>query len=109
MLAKLIEKEMSQWPKCLGIIAHVFNAVENSTTGVSAYFATFGANLRSTVAQLLNEPNKTRTAEVVKMRRNLQIADDIIRHSEQRQPQKEHGVRGVNSKAGRARGERERR
>jgi hypothetical protein len=44
------------------------------------------------VAQLLYDPNKTRTAEGVEMRRNLRIADEIIkqhqaRHSEQRQLQ----------------------
>jgi transposase InsO family protein len=33
MLAKLTGKKMSQWPRYLGIIAHAFNAVENSTTG----------------------------------------------------------------------------
>jgi hypothetical protein len=92
MLAKLTGEKMSQWPRYLGIIAHAFNAVENSTTGVSPYFATFGANPRSTVAQLLYDPNKTRTAEGVEMRRNLRIADEIIkqhqaRHSEQRQLQ----------------------
>jgi hypothetical protein len=51
MLAKLTEKNMSQWPRYLGIIAHAFHAVEHCTTRVSPYFATFGANPRSTMAQ----------------------------------------------------------
>ncbi len=76
----------------LGIISHAFDAVESSTTEVSPYFATFRANSRSTVVQLLYDPNQTRTAEGVKMRRNLRIADEIIkqhqaRHIEQRQLQ----------------------
>ncbi len=55
----------------LGIITHSFNAVENSSTGVSPYFATFGANPRSTLAQLLYEFNKIRPAEGVEMLWNL--------------------------------------
>jgi hypothetical protein len=60
MLAKLTGEKMSQWPRYLDMIAHAFHAVENSTTGwISLYLATFGANQRSTAAQLSYDSDKT--------------------------------------------------
>ncbi len=68
---------MSQWPRYLGIIAYSLNAVENSTTGVSPYFATFGANPRSTVAQLVGLTTKTVViGEVRKKKMQTKSASD---------------------------------